>query len=287
MFRNSFVAIGTAARTLWRNMGALALFNALYAALLFALYAFISTKEATRWQLALTALFALAAPILFFVLQAAGVNYAGGEAASFGSLLRRALKSFWKLLLVSLPLIALAVLVVYLLNKLQVRFPLPTEAEAARPALTTPAYPAGPPPMPLRWQNIIFPTLRLLLLGFALPLAAIHLWISVAHEGFGRTLKGLHRVFARAFSVQSVVIYAVGLFVFALIPYILVFTRTPVSNAWGELILFGIRLALAFVFTLWGWVITLGALTRNTFDAGATPHPDTAAQAVRVEEAAA
>jgi hypothetical protein len=52
-------------------------------------------------------------------------------------------------------------------------------------------------------------------------------------------------------------------------PYFVLFTRTPVSNGWTELILFGLRLVLAFVLTLWGWAITLGALARVTPDAAA------------------
>jgi hypothetical protein len=47
-------------------------------------------------------------------------------------------------------------------------------------------------------------------------------------------------------------------------PYFILFTRTSVSNGWTELLLFGLRLVLAFVFTLWGWTITLGALARTT-----------------------
>jgi hypothetical protein len=44
----------------------------------------------------------------------------------------------------------------------------------------------------------------------------------------------------------------------------MIFTRTPISYAWAELFLFGLRLGLAFVFTLWGWVITLGAMAKTT-----------------------
>jgi hypothetical protein len=52
-------------------------------------------------------------------------------------------------------------------------------------------------------------------------------------------------------------------------PYFVLFTRTPVSNGWAELFLFGLRIVLAFVLTLWGWAITLGALARVTPDAAA------------------
>jgi hypothetical protein len=78
------------------------------------------------------------------------------------------------------------------------------------------------------------------------------------------TLKGFHRVSGRAFAPRSVLVYAVGLFLFGLMPYFVLFTRTPFASGWSELTLFGLRLALAFVLTLVGWVATLGALARVT-----------------------
>ncbi|MDQ5838240.1 MAG: hypothetical protein M3379_15790, partial [Acidobacteriota bacterium] len=81
------------------------------------------------------------------------------------------------------------------------------------------------------------------------------------------------------FSAQSIFIYAVGLFVFGLMPYFIIYTRTPVSNGWAELIIFAVRLALAFVFTLWGWTITLGALARTLPPNGAGLAPATTADA--------
>ena len=46
---------------------------------------------------------------------------ASADDTSVGSLIKKALSNFWKLLLISLPLIALAVLVAYLLAKAQAR----------------------------------------------------------------------------------------------------------------------------------------------------------------------
>lgn len=275
MLKNSLVAIGHAARTLLRSWGALSLLHLLYAALLASAYLFFATKEATAAQLVLTALFALLAPLLFFILQAAIAAYAQGELRA-ASLVRRALADFVKLLLVSLPVVALAVLVVYLLDKLQARFPV-VETEAARTSLAS--YPQTPPPPPLRWQDVLLASLRLALLGFVLPLAGVHLWLSVARDGLKATLKSAHRVVARAFAPQSVLVYALGLFVFGLMPYFLIFTRTPVKNAWGELLIFGFRLALAFVFTLWGWTITLGALARLNNDPLAGANETTGSEA--------
>ncbi|MCA1592881.1 MAG: hypothetical protein LC754_09575 [Acidobacteria bacterium] len=259
MIKDALVAIGTAARMLVRSWGALGILSLLYLALLASLYLFFATREATAWQLAQTALWAVAAPLLFFILQAAVANFAQ-DTSRPGALLKRSLADFIKILLVSLPLIALAVLVVYLLNKLQARFP---ASEAAAGAHAAPVvYPQKPPPTPMHWQDVVFPSLRLLLVGVLLPLAGVHLWLSVAGVGLVATLRKIHRVLARAFNAQSVFIYAVGLLVFGVIPYVLIFTRTPVKTSGVELMLFGIRLGLAFVFTLWGWIITFGALAK-------------------------
>ncbi|MBC7929314.1 MAG: hypothetical protein H7Z38_02005 [Rubrivivax sp.] len=264
MIKDSFNAIGDAARGLFRNWRGLALLNALYLALLVSFYVFFATGVANAWQLTLTALAALAAPLLFFVLQAAVANFAQGD-AGFGALARRSLRDFLKVVLLSLPVIALAFALVWLLYKVPGWLP-KVAVEASPHAFAPSAMTAKPEP--IHWQDAFVSTLWLLLLGIFLPLLAAHLWLSAARDGLAATLKRIHRVTARAFAPQSLLIYVVGLFVFGLMPYFVLFTRTPVSNGWVELLLFGLRLALAFVFTLWGWTITLGALARTT------PTPD-------------
>ncbi|HEX6623746.1 MAG TPA: hypothetical protein VF064_08540 [Pyrinomonadaceae bacterium] len=260
MFKDAFTAIGGATRELLRDWGALAVLAALYGALLFAVYWFFATGVATAGQLALSALLAGFAPLLFFLLQAATANHAAG-AERAREVLLRALSDFWKILLVSLPLIALAVLVYYLLNKLQARFPVTAE-DAARFVPPGAGPRAAPPPLPLRWQDVTFSALRLLLLGVVLPLAGIHLWLAVARDGLVAALRNAHRWLARAYAPRAVLVYAVGLFLFGFMPYFVVYTTTPVKNGWGELILFGLRLALAFLLTLCGWAVTLGALAK-------------------------
>ena len=267
MIKDSFASLGGAARTLFKSWGALLLLAALYLALLASVYVFFATGVATTWQLVLTALTALAAPLLLLVLQAAVAHHAQG-ATAFGAVLGRALRDFWKILLVSLPLIALAVGVVYLLGKLEGW--LPKVAEAPRPFSPGPG---GPPPAPLHWQEALVSTLRLLLLWVLLPLMAAHAWLSVAGAGLLATLKRFHRVAGRAFAPRSVLVYATGLLAFGLMPFFIVYTRTPVSNDWAELFLFGLRLALAFAFTLLGWTITLGALARTNAAPPPAPAP--------------
>ena len=272
MIKDSFNAIGSSTRELFRNWRGLALLSALYLVLLACVYVFFATGVATAWQLVLSAATALAALLLFFLLQSAVANFARPE-TGFGALVRRMLRDFLKIVLLGLPVIALAVAVIYLLGKLQAHLPKPEEAPHAY-ALASHAE----PPAPLHWQDALVSTLWLLLLGIILPLVAAHLWLSTARDGLLVTLKRIHRVTARAFAAQSVFIYVVGFFVFAIVPYFVLFTRTQVSNGWAELFFFALRLAVAFVLTLWGWTITLGALAR------ATP-PTTDAAAVPAESA--
>jgi hypothetical protein len=258
MIKDSLKAIGDSARELFRNWRGLLLLSALYFVMLTCCYVFFSTGQANAWQLVVSALTALAAPLLFFVLQAAVANFAL-PGRTFGALVRGTLGDFLKVLLLSLPLIALGVLFVYLLGKLQGYLPKAEEVPHAYVSAT-----AEPKPLPLHWPDALASSLGLVLLGILLPLVAAHLWLSTARDGLLMTLKKIHRVVGRAFVPQSVLVYSVGLFVFGLMPYFIIFTRTPVSNGRAELFLFGLRLALAFVFTLWGWTITLGALARTT-----------------------
>src|SRR5205085_2547481 len=212
MIKDSLKAIGNSAVGLFRNPLGLLLLCALYFALLACAYVFFATGVATSWQLVLSALAALAAPLLFFLLQAAVANFALPGTGS-GALLRRTPRDFLKVLLLGLPLVALAVGIIYLLGVLQAHLPRIEEAPHAFVLA-----PHTEPPAPLHWQDALVSSLWLLLLGIVLPLVAAHLWLSAARDRLLPTLKKIHRVVARAFSAQSVLVYAVGLFVFGLMP---------------------------------------------------------------------
>ena len=69
------------------------------------LYFFVIVKEATFVQVTLTFASAIVAPFLFFLLQAMIVSDA--TESKRASLLKKSLTSFWKLILITLPLIAL------------------------------------------------------------------------------------------------------------------------------------------------------------------------------------
>ncbi|HEX8457368.1 MAG TPA: hypothetical protein VF656_08735 [Pyrinomonadaceae bacterium] len=274
MTKNVLASIFSAARDMVRSPRALLVLVALYLALIASVFYFITTREATVWQLFVTGATVLLAPVLFFVMQAAGASYAVGERTARG-LLRRTARGFLKVLLVSVPVILLAVLSVYLLNKLEQRAQLSPEERAREQfsrmaegeedgAADSAAAPdeAKPKP-PVRWKYLFVSALRLFLLGVFLPLVAIQLWLAAVRDGLGAAFGRIHRHFARAFSAQSVLTYGVGMIFFALLPYFLITKRTPFDSNTLELLVFGARIALAFSLMLFGWVMTMTALARQ------------------------
>ncbi|HEX8338388.1 MAG TPA: hypothetical protein VF621_16840 [Pyrinomonadaceae bacterium] len=267
MIKESFSALGASTRDLFRNWPGLLLVAAVYGLLLASVHYFFATGVANAWQLTVTAVTAGAAPLLFFLFQAAAVNAALPEATA-GRIARRAPRDLWKVLLLAVPVACAAVLFVYLLGKLEGW--LPKAAATAHQSGVVSV--SGAKPTPLRWQEALLSTSWLALLGLVLPLAAAHLWLSAARVGLAATLKGFHRVVGRAFAPRSVFVYSVGLDLFGLMPYFVLFTRTSFTTGWSELALFGLRLALALFLTLVGWLVTLGALARVTPpETGRTP----------------
>jgi len=248
-------------KTTFTNLGALAVYALIYALLVATFLQFIWTREATVWQVFITYLFMVLMPALFFILQAAIIDRVRDQKFRWGAILIDAVKFF----LITIPVLLLGWLLYYLLNKWQIRYP--------PPGLTTFPIPAGPAkPAPVHWPSLIFATLRFVLLGVALPLATIHLWIAVA-GGEVRTLFAggakpfLARIgsaLARAFASDSVLIYALGLIVFVVLPYAFLFVPLTIKGNKTEFTVFSLRLGLTFVFSLIGWVVTLSALTRNS-----------------------
>ena len=254
----------TLAKT-FANPGALLVFAVIYAFLLVASYIFISVREATIWQVLVTYALMILIPIGFFTLQASIINRALDQRFRWRVILIDALK----FMAVMIPLLLLAWLLFYLLNKLSARYPVPV-VEAPPPPVNQ-ATPTPTTTAPLHWPTLIFTTLRFVLAGVAFPLAAIHLWIAVAggefrglfRDGAKSFFKRIGSALARAFSSDSVLIYGLGLIVFFVLPYVILVPTFTVSGNKREFAVFGLRLLLAFLFSLVGWVSTLTALTRT------------------------
>ena len=266
MLKRILQALASASRELFRRWGAVLILLMLYLAMLGAIYLFFVTREATIGQLILSLLLALAVPILFLVIQTMAARYSAGEGRAL-ALLGGSLRDFWKLLVISLPLIIIAVLAVYLFGKFGTTAPAATVREAVR-ALPAPPRAAPTKPQPVHWQSVALTTLQYLLFLLMFPLAAIHLWIATARDGLKQAFKGFARILARAFAPQAVVTYAIGFVLFAVVPYFLIVTKTSAASAWLDITLLALRLVLAVLLSLIGWVVTIAALGRLSTEGG-------------------
>jgi hypothetical protein len=230
---------------------------AVYAVLLVSFYFFISTREATVWQVFATYALALLVPAEFFIFQAAILDFARNRKFALKHILLSALKLF----LVTIPVILIGALIWWLMNKLQARFP----------ATAAPVVFASPPkPQPVHWPTMLITTLRFVLFGIAFPLALIHLWIEASvcdvrasFAAGAKTIFGtIGRALARAFSSEAVFVYGLGLILFVLGPYLFLFVPVHVKGTKTDFAIFILRLLLAFVFTFVGWVVTVTTLLR-------------------------
>lgn len=293
MLSETFHSIATAVRRVLTNWQSMALLAVVYAALLAALYFFMAIREASIAQVVLTFGLALAAFVLFFFLHAlvlgavAGNNEPGstGMRSGIAPLLKSSLSNVGKLVAISLPLIALAFLIAYLIGKAQNYFDV---APAAASDLLEPM--AGPRTRnaaraPINWRMAIFSSLRYISFGLLIPLATIHLWLATVRDGLWPTIKKVGTHLSRAFAPQSVLIYILGFIVFGLLPYFMLFKTTPSSKAWLEISFLVARLAGVFLLTLFGWVITVWALSLSATPP-THPSPLAKASAVEIQEAA-
>ena len=241
MYFKSAGAVFSAVKMLFRSWSTLPLMIAIYGALLLAVYLFISTREATVAQLILTFVVMLAAPLLFFVLQAASVNYATGSEG----LLRKTLHDTLKLIAVTVPAIALTLLAVYAVGKLQ-------GSLAVNPETSQPASPNT-----LTSLTVI----RYLVIGIVAPLVMIQLWIATSTRGLRGLIHNLRETIARAFAPQAVFIFVCGFLIFAVVPYFLLAQTFQIEHSWLEVSLFAVRVVISALFVLLGWVTTVGALS--------------------------
>ena len=267
-------------KTLFTQPGAWLTFAAIYSLLVVASYFFISTREATVSQVVLTYALIIVIPALFFIYQAAIIGRVQDGKFRWRSIGLNALRFF----LGTIPLLLVAWLLYYLLNKLALRYPAPVIA-----SLPTSQ---GPPRIaPTHWPSLIFASLKFVLLGVALPLALIHLWVEMVACNFRETLRAgaksivnrMGRRFACAFGSESVLIYALGLIFFFVLPYAVLFVPfTPKGNK-TDFALFILRLVLTYVLSFIGWVVTVSALAKLNPEAA----PEVTVKAAQPVEAAA
>ena len=224
MYSQSITAILSAVRSLLRNRRALLLMIAAYAGLLLAIYLFVSTREATISQLLLTLVAVITAPALFFVLQAVSVSYADSPTS------RGLIKKTLRLIAISVPVLALTLLTVYGLSKIQ-----------THPTMVT--------------------AVRYLLLAVITPLLAIQLWIAGSNSGLHVLVRNLRKVLSSTFAPQSMFVYACGFLIFAIVPYFLLQGKISVQRPWLELSLLILRLGVSALLILLGWVTTVGAIS--------------------------
>ena len=224
MFIQAIRAEVAAVRLLFQNKSMSWLVVLLYGALLFASYLFVSTREATMTQLVVTLALVVAVPALFFALAAVSVNYVSktGVKKIFADGLR--------IVAVSVPVVIVTTIVVYALGKFDSQ-------------LTT-----------------VVAT-RYLVAGVIAPLIAIQLWIAASRDGLGSALRGIRQIAVRALAPQSVFVYGVGLLVFAVAPYFLIFHTPQIERAWLEVSLLAARLLLSALLILFGWVTTITTLS--------------------------
>jgi hypothetical protein len=243
------------------NLGALLVFATIYAVLLVASYLFVSIREATIWQVLITYALMILIPLGFLTLQASIINRVLDQKLRWRVILIDVLK----FLVVTIPVLLIVWLLYYLLNKISGRYPAPVVEVPPVDKVTPPTTPA------LHWPSLFFTTLRFVLLSVVFPLATIHLWIAVAggelralfRDGAKSFLKRIGSALARAFSSDSVLIYGLGLIIFFVLPYITLIPTFTISGNKMEFAVFGLRLLLAFLFSLVGWASTLAALART------------------------
>ncbi len=261
MIKESMRSLWQSTSSLFSQRAALAIFAGLYVLLLATLYGFIAVREAKIWQVLLTLLFVALIPLLFFLLQAVIINFARNGKIDWAV----AWRDSTKLALVTVPVILLGLGIMWLLNRWQRHFP--------APQFHAPAFdPSGKPLVvaaPLHRPAVLFAALRALLFGVMLPLLLIHLWLGVAGQNLVVFLREFFsrkagRILAAALSPKSVLTYAAGLVLFALIPYALLFVRVKIPGNKSEFAVFTARLLLVFFFILLGWLITLTTFSRNS-----------------------
>jgi hypothetical protein len=224
-------SLTTSVKEIIGNRRSLAIFFAVYLALIGASALFIVTSLATFQAVFLTFLSIVLMPAIFFLFQTMCLSFTAKTDAK--ELVKNSLHKFRKLFLVSLPIIVLAILVYRLFALIEN-------------------------------ENVFLSALRFLLFAFVFPLTLIHLWIETLRSDVVDALKNLPAVLSKAFAPLSVLIYFIGLIVFAFIPYLLLAPQIRLQQSNVVIGLLILRLIVAFLFMFFGWIVTVNALSQTT-----------------------
>lgn len=224
-------SLSSSAKAIVGNIRALVVFFVVYLALIGAVGLFSLGNVATVSAVFLMFTYIFLAPVVFFLLQTMCVSFSVNVEAKVW--LKDSVKKFWKLILVSLPIIVLAILT-YRLFALAVN------------------------------ENTFIATVRFLLFAYIFPLTLIHLWIDSLGNDFVSTYKNFKAILAKAFAPISVLIYFIGLIVFAFIPFLLLSPQIKLQQSNVVIGLLIVRVIVAFLFVFIGWIVTVNALSRIT-----------------------
>jgi hypothetical protein len=197
---------------------------------------FFTTREASLFQLLVTALSALLSIAFFSLFQSALLLLP--EYKRPGELLHHSLRSFWKVILITLPVILVMVLFYLLINRIESN--IKSEAE---------------------WIVKLLSTLRAIAFAFIFPLLLVLMWTSTVRSGIRSTVRQLHKLLLLSFSGRSLLLFSLGFLLFALLPWLILSIKTQVANDWLELALLLIRLIIAFMAFFIGWSFMTGKVS--------------------------
>jgi hypothetical protein len=238
-------AFGSAIRKLAGNWPTVLWLLLLYAGWLGAFALFVTTREATIWQVIVGLVVAPLVMVgLFFLLQALGLS-ATRVGVGVAYKLKRALSESGKIALVTLPLVGGAIGMVLAIEWLG-EWTLERMAESEGPLR--------------RWILDGWDWSQTFLLFFFFPLWSLHWWLSVVRRGVPGSVARLGRVLLEAFAPGSVLIYLLTTGVFGGLAWWLLFTRPEIADPWWELALFGGRVTTALLVIFLGWLLLLAAM---------------------------
>lgn len=227
-------SLSSSAKGIVGNFRALVVFFVVYLALVGAAALFVVTNLATYRAVFFTFISMLLAPAVFFLLQTLCVSFKGNSETK--EWLKNSLKNFWRVFLVSLPVIGLAILIHRLFVLVE-----------------------------NQQQNAFTMSARLLLFGFVFPLTLIYLWIETFRgDSVIDVLKNFKPILSKAFAPLSVWIYFLGLLVFAFIPFLLLYPQLKIQQSNVVIGFLILRVIVALLFIFFGWIITVNALSKST-----------------------